>query len=409
MFSAVAARQQNPDWPILTQRDDPLYGRKSDPRSDFNRDYNRILHCTAYRRLKHKTQVFFATENDHICTRIEHVNHVLSVSHTIAEALDLNAELTDAIAIGHDIGHAPFGHEGEKILNEIARDRIGDRFWHEKNSLWFVDQLETIADPNNKQRNLALTYAVRDGIISHCGEVDETSIFPRQEAVDLHTIQAPNEVQPYTWEGCIVKVADKIAFLGRDIEDAVLLGIVPGEELRSRYHKHIAPLLNLEGPAAAEVTNTALIHSFILDLCKSSNPAEGIRLSAEGLEAMRELRKLSEELIYDHHRLTYFRKLASLVLNSIFDALSVCYAGDDTLVRLQREFAHSPLLRDTFSHWIIKYTCAHEACRANEGYENKIVYDLGRQADYDRAMVDFISGMTDTFALRVFDELTRLL
>lgn len=409
MFGKVAARQQNPNWPILIQRDDVLYSRSNDPRSDFNRDYNRILHCTAYRRLKHKTQVFFATENDHICTRIEHVNHVLAISHTIAEALHLNVELTDAIAIGHDIGHAPFGHEGEKILNEIARYRIGDRFWHEKNSLWFVDQLETIADPNNKHRNLSLTYAVRDGIISHCGEVDETSIFPRKEAKNLHTIQAPNEVQPYTWEGCVVKVADKIAFLGRDIEDAVLLGILPGEEFRSRYHESIAPLLNLGGSTPSEVTNTVLIHSFIVDLCKSSSPEQGIRLSNERLEIMKRLRKLNEELIYNHHRLTYFKKFASLVLDSIFDALSPCYAGNDTLVHIQKDLAHYPLLRDTFSDWIIKYTCADKASRLAKGYENKLVYNLKQQTDYHRAMLDFISGMTDTFALRIFDELTRLM
>jgi len=127
---------------MLTKREYPLYGRKDDTRNDFVRDYNRILHCLAYRRLKHKTQVFFAPDNDHICTRIEHVNHVTAISNTISKALGLNTDLTNAIAIGHDIGHTPFGHDGEKILREISEKETRQSFWHEKNSLWFADNIE---------------------------------------------------------------------------------------------------------------------------------------------------------------------------------------------------------------------------------------------------------------------------
>ena len=101
-------------------------------RSEFERDYTRIIHSTAYRRLKHKTQVFFSPENDHICTRIEHVTHVESISYTIAKNLGLNTELTKAIAVAHDVGHSPFGHEGEKILSEISNKDLGISFWHEK-------------------------------------------------------------------------------------------------------------------------------------------------------------------------------------------------------------------------------------------------------------------------------------
>ncbi|NLM97596.1 MAG: HD domain-containing protein [Halanaerobiaceae bacterium] len=119
-FSKVAAVKGNDQWDIFVKRQSDIYQRLDDIRSDFWRDYNRILHCTAYRRLKHKTQVFFATRNDHICTRIEHVNHVASVSATLCKKLSLNVELAVAIATGHDLGHAPFGHEGEKILREIV-------------------------------------------------------------------------------------------------------------------------------------------------------------------------------------------------------------------------------------------------------------------------------------------------
>ncbi len=120
-FQEVAVNEQNSRWNEAISRRREIYKRADDIRTEFSRDYNRILHSTAYRRLKHKTQVFFATGHDHICTRIEHVNHVASVSNTIANYLGLNIELTNAIAVGHDLGHAPFGHQGEDVLAEITQ------------------------------------------------------------------------------------------------------------------------------------------------------------------------------------------------------------------------------------------------------------------------------------------------
>ena len=116
-FENVAANAFNPKWNTILSREQPLYNRGNDVRSDFERDYTRIIHSTAYRRLKHKTQVFFSPESDHICTRIEHVTHVESISYTIANYLGLNTELTKAISVAHDLGHSPFGHEGERILS----------------------------------------------------------------------------------------------------------------------------------------------------------------------------------------------------------------------------------------------------------------------------------------------------
>jgi dGTPase len=138
LFKKVSTHEGNPKWEPGIFRLRPLYKKPNDIRSEFARDYTRILHSTAYRRLKHKTQVFFATRNDHVCTRIEHVTHVASVSYTIANYLGLNTELTNAIALGHDVGHAPFGHAGESFLKEIVANEIGETFWHERNSLRFV-------------------------------------------------------------------------------------------------------------------------------------------------------------------------------------------------------------------------------------------------------------------------------
>jgi len=144
LLKDYAATENNPKWENIIRREKPLYIRESDIRSDFERDYTRIIHCNAYRRLKHKTQVFFSPEDDHICTRIEHTTHVESISYTIAKYLGLNTELTKAIASAHDLGHSPFGHQGEKVLSEISVRDIGERFWHEKNGLEYVDKIELL-------------------------------------------------------------------------------------------------------------------------------------------------------------------------------------------------------------------------------------------------------------------------
>ena len=120
-FLKEAMTENHPQYEKAIQRKEPLYQRENDLRSPFSRDYNRIIFSLAYRRLKHKTQVFFAVEDDHVCTRSEHVNLVDSVSYTIANYLGLNTELTCSIAVGHDLGHAPFGHGGEKIINTLCK------------------------------------------------------------------------------------------------------------------------------------------------------------------------------------------------------------------------------------------------------------------------------------------------
>ena len=124
IFEHVAMNENNPDFQKAISRLKPLYQRSNDLRSEFGRDYTRIIFSLAYRRLKHKTQVFFAVKDDHVCTRSEHVNLVESISYTIANYLGLNTELTKAIAVGHDLGHAPFGHGGERIIDEIAKQVV---------------------------------------------------------------------------------------------------------------------------------------------------------------------------------------------------------------------------------------------------------------------------------------------
>ena len=199
LFKNHSANKNNPKWENIISRKSPLYFREKDVRSPFERDYTRIIHSNAYRRLKHKTQVFFSPNNDHICTRSEHVTHVDSISYTIANYLGLNTELTKAIATAHDIGHSPFGHAGERILSDISQKELRVPFWHEKNGVTFVDKIELLEDENKFKQNLNLTYGVRDGIISHCGEIDENILKPRDEFIDLNDYSLPNQYSPYTW------------------------------------------------------------------------------------------------------------------------------------------------------------------------------------------------------------------
>lgn len=402
-FSNVGAFEHNKKWKQLIQREREIYNRKDDIRSYFLRDYNRILHSYAYRRLKHKTQVFFATSNDHICTRIEHVNHVASVSYTISNYLGLNTELTRSIAIGHDLGHAPFGHEGEKILNEIAERELNYTFWHEGNSLWFIDNIETLPNPYGIQNNLALTYGVRDGIVLHCGEEDGNEIFPREDYIDLNKIQKASEYSPYTWEGCVVKISDKISYLGRDIEDAITHKILTNNQLKE-LNKILRDTINAKLDLR-EINNTVLMHQFIIDLCNQSCPEKGLRFSKYYLLLMKEIKIFNDKNIYNHPRLDKFKKYVRLIIESIFNTLLGLYQGSDTLKQTEEYKDIYPILIETFEDWIVKYTNIDSDRRKLMKYDNKVVYNIENENDYKQAIIHYISGMTDNFAIKVFQEL----
>ena len=199
--------------------------READIRGCYYRDQTAILHSKPFRRLKYKTQVFFNPNDDHICTRIEHVLHVATISATICRGLkakkdaewDLNEDLAYAISLGHDLGHTPFGHSGEAALSRNLGK--GREFMHEVNSYRVVEKLV------NGGQGLNLTYAVKDGIICHNGERFEQSITPDFTVKDLNAIHSRSFV-PSTYEGAIVRFSDKIAYLGRDIEDAMVAGFI---------------------------------------------------------------------------------------------------------------------------------------------------------------------------------------
>lgn len=383
----------NKKWEKAISRQTPLYPHGRDIRSEFERDNNRILHSNAYSRLKHKTQVFFSPQSDHVCTRMEHVNYVQSISYTIANYLGLNTELTRTIAQAHDLGHSPFGHQGEKIMSEIMKQELGQSFWHEKNGLHFVDDVELLEDNTGTMQNLNLTYAVRDGIISHCGEINENGLKPRRESVDLQDFQMPNQFSPYTWEGCIVKIADKISYLGRDLKDAISLGIIEEQDLKELYD-----ILKLD----INLNNTVIINELICDLCENSGIEQGICFSEEKRQMLDQIKDFNDKHIYLNSRLTPSVSYFSLVLQQIYTTLKESYQGIDTINKMKDRIKFSPRLVNGFSEWLKKYSNIRK--RDNK-YQNKIIYQLENRQDYIRAILDYISGMTDEYAMEIYQEI----
>lgn len=388
-FEKYKADENNPKWQNMINRRNKLYERQNDLRSEFARDYTRIIHSTAYRRLKHKTQVYFSPENDHICTRIEHVVHVESISYTIANYLGLNTELTKAIATAHDIGHSPFGHEGEKILSKISLRDIGNTFWHEKNGLDFVDNIEILEDDRKNFQNLNLTYAVRDGIISHCGEIDENALKPRQEAIDLKEYTKPNEYAPYTWEGCVVKIADKISYLGRDIEDAITMGILD-EHLEELYK-----VLNSKDDAV--INNTIIINNLVYDLCTNSSPEKGLCFSDEMFKKINELKKFNYKYIYLCDQLKPCVEYYNIVLNRIYDTLKASYKN-----RKNIEEKYPELIKD-FYDWFEIYSNINR----NSKYKNYLLFNEENEKDFCQAIIYYISGMTDKYAIKMYESIVK--
>lgn len=394
-FINVSANENNPLWNKIIMRETPLYKRDNDLRTDFERDYTRVIYTNAYRRMKHKTQVFFSPTNDHICTRIEHVNNVESISYTIANALGLNTSLTKAIATAHDIGHSPFGHRGEKILSNISQKEIGETFWHEKNGLDVVDKIELLEDNNGFKKNLDLTYAVRDGIISHCGEVNEKFLKPREEFIDLQTYITPNQYSPFTWEGCVVKISDKISYISRDIEDAILLGLL--DDSLEELHE----ILKFEKKAI--INNSVIINKLIFDLCTNSNPDDGLIFSDESLQLLDNIKAFNYKNIYYSDKVLASEKYFELVLTQIFEILKSAYDKENTLENLNKMKKNYNSVVTPFIKWINCYWNLTD--RENTNLQNKVLFDINNEKDYLKAIIYYISGMTDNYAIECYNNI----
>lgn len=395
-FENVATVEGSAKWKNAIHRNEkmylPTYGDNT-MRTDFDRDYTRVINTRAYRRLKNKTQVFFAPKNDHICTRMEHVMLVESISHTISNYLGLNNELTKAIAIAHDIGHSPFGHQGEYAISEITQREFGEKFWHEKNGVHLVDNLELLPDYAGNLKNLNLTYAVRDGIISHCGEVTDKGLLPREEAIDLSEYKTVNQFNPYTWEGCVVKMSDTIAYIGRDIEDAEKMNLLSEKEIE-KFNKIIEDV---------KLQNSNIINYFVVDLCNNSNIKDGLRFSDKAFETLKSIKEFNYKQIYKNAKISPSIRYFRLVINEIFYTLKNEFAGKNTIKNLKKMKRYYPNLSSEFIEWLSRYSNIEE--RDTNIYRNKLLYDLSNLEDYERAIIDYISGMTDQYIINVYNEI----
>ncbi len=249
-FLAAHATRSYPARRAAPEPDSPL-------RTPFQRDRDRIVHSKSFRRLKHKTQVFIAPEGDHYRTRLTHTLEACGIARTVARALALNEDLTEAIGLGHDLGHPPFGHAGEDTLDAALRERCGFGFKHNEHSLRVVEVLE------RDGAGLNLTEQVRDGILNHTG---------------------PS--RPATLEGRIVKLVDRVAYINHDIDDALRAGVLRPDDLP-------APEIELLGP-----TGSLRIDTLVRDIVEHSRDAGDIVQSEEIGGAMLRLRKFMFDRVY---------------------------------------------------------------------------------------------------------------
>ena len=288
-------------------------------RTDFQRDRDRIIHAKSFRRLKNKTQVFLSPEGDHYRTRLTHTLDVSQIARSIARCLDLNEDLTEAIALGHDLGHTPFGHEGERALSEMT----GGQFEHSEQSLRVVDVLE------NGGQGLNLTFEVRNGIVNH-----------------------QTKGTPATLEGRAVQIADKIAYVNHDIDDALRAGIIRREDLP-------ADLVAVLGE-----TSRARINNMILSIWRASSGKPVVQMEPEFFEATYRMRDFLFERVYFDNAAKVEEKKAKLMIETLFEYL-------------------------------------------DKHPENLPEFYRGLLAKYDKARVlcDFISGMSDRWAVHYFESI----
>lgn len=292
-------------------------------RTDFQRDRDRIIHSKAFRRLMHKTQVFLAPEGDHFRTRLTHTIEVSQIGRTIARALNLNEDLVEAIALGHDLGHTPFGHNGEDVLNKIHPGG----FEHNVQSLRVADVLESTAS----RRGMNLTAEVRDGIVNHTGSL-----------------------KPFTLEGQVVKISDRIAYINHDIDDAVRSGVISIEDIPQTS-------LILFGRSHRE-----RINNMVSDVVRNSEGADAVLQSENFKEELDNLRRFMFANVYKSNMVKKEEDLnkVDVVVSSLYE-----YFLDNT---------------------------------------HKLPEDLRAIAETDgkaEAVKDYIAGMTDRFALHTYTDL----
>ena len=331
-----------------------------DIRPAFFRDVDKIIHSLSYTRYSDKTQVYSFKENDHISKRIIHVQLVSKISRTIGRALKLNCDLIEAIALGHDIGHTPLGHTGERLLDEISRRELNENFMHN------IQSVRDFIEVENGGNGLNLCIQTLDGIMCHNGEMlsnkyevmkkdkDEVLREYKESYTDKESFK---KYRPMTLEGCVVRISDVIAYIGRDIEDAIVLG----DMKRSLVPNEIVEVLG--------DTNKDIVNSIILDIIENSMDKDYIMMSEDIYKALFDLKKFNYENIYSKSisdkELEYYRNGMNMIFNNYLKDLD-SNNKDSLIFRM--------FLDNKSNNYINKNS-------------NK------------RIVIDFIAGMTDDFFL----------
>ena len=335
-----------------------LTDENNDHRLPYKRDTDRIIHSKAYARYADKTQVVYLVENDHITHRSLHVQLVSSFARGIAEILRLNLDLVEAVALGHDVGHPPFGHEGEGYLSKLSQEHGNGVFAHPWQSCRLFSKIEPL--------NLGL--AVYDGFLCHDGGMCGTLFRPRfgktwqDHQLDLHNKLADPDanIWPGTIEGCLVKICDTVSYLGRDIEDAIVLGILDRNEVPETI---------------LGTTNRDILRSVATDIITLSYEQDYIAFSEEVYAALKILRRFNFEKIYMHPKL----KVESKKIEASYRILFQCLLDD---YEKMREDSH---IWKSYLH-------------------NKTAEYLSESSSV-QFVVDYIAGMTDNFFVRTLDKL----
>ena len=364
---AYIARQESLLSPLAATSADAVRRhnrRPDDIRTPWSRDADRIIHTRAYTRYIDKTQVFYLVENDHISHRVIHVQLVSKIARTIGRSLRLNEDLIEAIALGHDIGHIPYGHFGETCLSDLCGQYGIGKFYHNVQSVRFLDTIE----------DCDLTMQVLDGILCHNGESDDIRISPVQcrdwEAFDRKVAESAagkRSTSPMTLEGCVVKFADTIAYIGRDLQDAQEVGLVESPPPVPEACREILGTSNRE-----------IINTLIYDLIDNSDTEDTgfISYSRDVEQALILLRSFSRIHIYENRKLTEEREKIRRMFTTLFASCLEDVKQDRRTTKIFTDFIATRWISDAYR-------------------ETATPAELVR---------DYIAGMTDRYFAKRFEE-----
>ena len=366
-IGALAGKREALLSPLATTSADAVRRHRRVPediRTPYSRDADRIIHTRAYTRYIDKTQVFYLVENDHITHRVIHVQLVSKIARTIGRCLRLNEDLIEAIALGHDIGHIPYGHFGETCLSALCEQYGIGKFFHNVQSVRFLDPIE----------DCDLTMQVLDGILCHTGESDDVRIaaepYASWAAFDKKVqdnADGRRSRSPMTLEGCVVKFADTIAYIGRDLQDARDVGLIKDA---TQIPEKIRDVLGS--------TNREIINTLIYDLLENSDTEEAgfISYSHDVESALIGLRTFSREHIYDNPTLTSERGKIERMYATLFGSCLEALGKKDRSAKIYTDFL------DT-------------------GWTSPAYLDTATPAELAR---DFIAGMTDRYFAKRYEE-----